>query len=219
MFKKIKFERIKSLSICCCSGCPRERWQSRCHWSWRTSGWPRTGWRKRTNRKPRTTGIKWLNTRSGGGISQTTMQFQWKCLRKNNLKMDETFLAHLSRRIKWAFLIKICPLSVVVVVVLVVGVVDVNYSHFLSHLQKHWANYNQTWHKASLGDEDSSLLKWGPCPFPRGNDFEIVKIHWRNIKIFSRTTGAISTKFDTKHLWVKVIQNYSNEEPFEFYSH
>ena len=39
------------------------------------------------------------------------------------------FLAHLSRRLKWAFLIKICPLPVVVVVIVVVVVVA-NFSHF-----------------------------------------------------------------------------------------
>ena len=26
-------------------------------------------------------------------------------------------------------------------------------------LKNHWANFNKTWHKASLGDEDSSLFK------------------------------------------------------------
>ena len=26
-------------------------------------------------------------------------------------------------------------------------------------LQNHWANFNQTWHKASLGEGDSSLFK------------------------------------------------------------
>jgi hypothetical protein len=26
-------------------------------------------------------------------------------------------------------------------------------------LQNHWAYFNQTWHKSSLGEEDSSLLK------------------------------------------------------------
>ena len=57
------------------------------------------------------------------------------------------------------FLIKICPLSVVVVVVVVV----VNFSHFHLLLQNHWANFNQTWHKASLGEEDSNLFKrWAP---------------------------------------------------------
>ena len=74
-----------------------------------------------------------------------------------------TFLAHLSRRLKWAFLIKICPLSVVVVVVVVV-----NFSHFHLLLQNHWANFNQTCHKASLGEGDSSLFKWRAPPFSKG---------------------------------------------------
>ena len=79
------------------------------------------------------------------------------------------FLAHLSQRLKWAFLIKICPLSVVVVVV--IGVVEPrpfpggdseNTLTKLKNLllQNHWANFNQTWHKTSLGEWDSSLFKW-----------------------------------------------------------
>lgn len=48
------------------------------------------------------------------------------------------FLAHLSRGLKWAFLIKICPVSVAIVVV--------NFSHFYL-LQNHWDNFKQTWHK------------------------------------------------------------------------
>ena len=52
----------------------------------------------------------------------------------------------------------------------------------------------------------SSLFKWRPRPFPRGDNYEIVKIHWRNLKIFfSRTTGPISTKLGTKHPCVKGI--------------
>ena len=55
----------------------------------------------------------------------------------------------------------------------------------------------------------------GPRPFPRGDNYEIVKRHWRNLKIFfSRTTGPFSTQLGTKHPWVKVIQVCSNEEPF-----
>ena len=27
-------------------------------------------------------------------------------------------------------------------------------------LQNHWANFNEIWHKASLGEEDSSLFEW-----------------------------------------------------------
>ena len=43
--------------------------------------------------------------------------------------------------------------------------------------------------------------------FPRGEDIEIAKIHWRNLRnlkiSFSRTTGPISTKLCTKHPWLK----------------
>ena len=35
---------------------------------------------------------------------------------------------------------------------------SVNFSHFELLLQNHWANFNQTWHKASLGKEDSNLF-------------------------------------------------------------
>ena len=59
--------------------------------------------------------------------------------------------AYLSQRLKWTFLIKICPLSIVGVVV--------NFSHF-HLLQNHWANFKQTWHKASLDVGDSSFFKW-----------------------------------------------------------
>ena len=36
---------------------------------------------------------------------------------------------------------------------------SVNFSHFHLLLQNYWANFNQTWHKASLGEGDSSLFK------------------------------------------------------------
>ena len=83
---------------------------------------------------------------------------------------------------------------------------------FLAHL-----NFNQTWHKASLGEGDSVCSNEGPRPFPRGDNYEIVKIHWRNWKIFfSRTTEPISTKLGTKHPWVKWIQVCSNDGPSPF---
>ena len=53
------------------------------------------------------------------------------------------------------------------VVVIVVGVV-VNFSHFHLLLQNHWANFNQTWHKASLGEGNSSLFKLRAPPFSKG---------------------------------------------------
>ena len=58
------------------------------------------------------------------------------------------------------------------------------------------------------------FFKWRATPFPRGDNYKIAKVHWRNFKFFSRTTGPISTKIGTKHPWVKGIQVCSNEEPF-----
>ena len=59
--------------------------------------------------------------------------------------------------------------------------------------------------------------KEGPHPFPRGDNYEIVKIHYRNLKILvSKTTGSISTKIGTKHPWVKGIQDSSNKGPAFF---
>ena len=36
---------------------------------------------------------------------------------------------------------------------------SVNFSYFRLLLKNHYANFNQTWYKASLGGEDSSLFK------------------------------------------------------------
>ena len=57
----------------------------------------------------------------------------------------------------------------------------------------------------------------GPRPFPRGDNKETAKIHWKNLKIFSFiTTGTISTKLGTKHPWVTGIQVCSNGGPHPF---
>ena len=48
-------------------------------------------------------------------------------------------------------------------------------------LQNHWANFSQTCHNV-LGEGDSSLYKRRPPPFPRRNNYKIVKIHWWNLK-------------------------------------
>ena len=139
----------------------------------------------------------------------TTKEWSLFCALGFKPTHSPTFSAHLSRRLKCAFPIKICPLSVVVVVFVVVVI---NFSHFHLLLQNHWANFNQTWHKASLSEGDLILFKWRARPFPRGANYEIVKIHWRNLKIFfSRTTESTSTKLSTKHPWVKGIQVCSNE--------
>ena len=66
-----------------------------------------------------------------------------------------TILAHLSWKLKWAFLITHIPSSICPSVRL-----SVNFSHFQLLLNNHLANFNQTWHKASLGKGDSQLFKW-----------------------------------------------------------
>ena len=57
----------------------------------------------------------------------------------------------------------------------------------------------------------------GPSLFPRRDNYEIMKIHWRNLKIFFLgTTWPILTKLGTKHSWVKGIHICPNEEPRPF---
>ena len=71
-----------------------------------------------------------------------------------------------------------------------------NFSHFRLLHQNYWDNFNNTWHKLSCGEEDSSFFTWsleGPHPFPRGDNNKIAKMHWLSFKIFSsRTTEPVS---------------------------
>ena len=79
-------------------------------------------------------------------------------------------------------------------------------------LQNFWVNFNQTWHKHSWVKSIQVCANEGSCLIPRGDNDEIAKIHCRNLRnLFSRTSGPISTKLDTKHSWVKGIQICSNE--------
>ena len=82
------------------------------------------------------------------------------------LKAQVSFSDHLSS--------VVCP-SVCLSVCL-----SVNFSHFHLLLQNHWANFNQTWPKASLGEGIQVCSNEGPRPFPRGDNYEIAKIHWQN---------------------------------------
>ena len=54
-------------------------------------------------------------------------------------------------------------------------------------------------------------IKW-TRPFPRGDNFEIAKILWRNKKKFSRTTEPISTKLCTKHPFVQGTHGFTNKD-------
>ena len=83
-----------------------------------------------------------------------------KCLgldRTPSLIPVDFFLAHLSFR---AFLIAFRPLVCLFV----------NFSHFHLLLQNHWANFNQIWHKASLGEGDSMFYKSGPFNSQKGDN-------------------------------------------------
>ena len=55
----------------------------------------------------------------------------------------------------------------------------------------------------------------GPSPISSGDNYQIAKMHWRNLKLFFfRTAGPISFKLSTKHPWEKGIQVCSKEVPF-----
>ena len=108
----------------------------------------------------------------------------------NNILIELFYLESpqtLGKKFKW--ILKVWTIYVVGVVV----DVGVNFSHFHLLLQNHGANFNQTWHKASLVKGIPFCSNEGPRPFPRGDFYELEKIHWGNFKIFSRTTGPILT--------------------------
>ena len=46
-------------------------------------------------------------------------------------------------------------------------------------LKNHWAYFNQTWHKASLGEGHSNLFKRRAHSFPNADNYEI---HWQILK-------------------------------------
>ena len=53
--------------------------------------------------------------------------------------------------------------------------------------------------------------KEGDSPFPRGDDSERIKIHWKLLRIFSRTSKPESIQLGTTYRWVKEIQVCSNK--------
>ena len=87
-------------------------------------------------------------------------------------------LANLSRRFKWPFLTKMCPLSGVVVLVVVIIVVKFSYFHLFIH--NHWANF-----KTKIGTKHPWKKGIRVCSNQmRAMLFnnEIVKIHLWNLK-------------------------------------
>ena len=84
------------------------------------------------------------------------------------------FLTHLSWRIRWAFLIKSCRLSIVDVIVVAIVV---NFSHFHLLFQNQISTKLGTKHPWVKGIQVCSNK--GPHPFPRGDNYEITTIHWQ----------------------------------------
>ena len=82
---------------------------------------------------------------------------------------------------------------------------------FKNHLlQNYFANFNQTQHKASLDEGDSSKFKWKATFFVEILTKKLICMHWRILKIFSRTNMPISSKLATKHSLIKGIQVFTN---------
>ena len=79
---------------------------------------------------------------------------------------------------------------------------SVNFSHFHFLLQNHWTNFNQTWHKASMGDRDSIQVYSNkrPRPFLRGDNNEIDYRHSK--KSFSQEpVGQFQSNMAQSILW------------------
>jgi hypothetical protein len=56
-------------------------------------------------------------------------------------------------------------------------------------LQNQQANFNQTWHKSSLGKGTLNCSKKWPGSLQRGDNHRNAKMGWHHLKIFfSRTT-------------------------------
>ena len=78
---------------------------------------------------------------------------------------------------------------------------SVNFSHFHLLLQNHWADFNQTWYKAPLGEGNSSLTKFkkSSCPKPLRQfqpNLEYNILGWRGLNLFKwRVTPFFKQSF------------------------
>jgi hypothetical protein len=68
-------------------------------------------------------------------------------------------------------------------------------------LQNYRANFNQTWHKSSLGVGISGYSNKGDSPSPRG-DYERVKIH---LKCSSPEPAGQFNQIGTNFPWMKGV--------------
>ena len=79
-------------------------------------------------------------------------------------------------------------------------------------LQNRWVSFNQTKHKASLGEGDSSSFNRMATHFSKKEMITIAKIHWRKKIFFALNLFQL----DTDHPWVKGIPLCSNKRPHPF---
>jgi hypothetical protein len=118
------------------------------------------------------------------------------------------FLAHQSWKLKWAILIAGGRSSVRPSIRLSVRP-SVNFYNFDFLSRTTGPILTRLW-----GEEFQVSSNEGDCPFPRGDNNESVKIHWKFLKIFfSRTSCPNSMQLSTNYPWVKGIQLCSNEGP------
>ena len=120
------------------------------------------------------------------------------------------FLAHLGQRLKLAFLIKICPLSVVVV-----GVVAF---HIFILSRTTWPISTKlgTMHPWVRGIQFCS--NEGPRTFPRGDNFK-----WKHVKFIAYSRTSIYSNIDYQEMsmkllrWTRWNQYRSKDWPYDSY--
>ena len=127
--------------------------------------------------------------------------------------IESIFLAHLSWKLKWAFLIARCPASVCLSVCpSVCPSVNFYIFDFFSRTAGPILTRLGTNHPWVKGIQVCSNEK--DIPSPRGDNHKRVKIHWKFLKIFFFRTGRpISIKLGINHPWVMEILNCSNKGP------
>lgn len=95
--------------------------------------------------------------------------------------LSYSFLAHIRWKLKLAFLFKMCPLSVVVVVIVVI-----NFSLLQLLLQKHWTYFKQKKHEP--------IFRWRAFKFVTIEDQsffqrEMIKNYWKLFGIFQKSSS------------------------------
>ena len=127
----------------------------------------------------------------GTDIIWTNLKFFYSKYTEKNSKYWKVYSECSVRELFWSTIVR-CPFVCKLLT-------------FSSSLVNHCTNFNQTWHKTSLREVSLSFFKWeGPLPLPRGNTYyynEIAQYVDEIEKSPSRTTGPISTKLDTKHIF------------------